>query len=433
MASSSSFLMITTALVVVLISVSLSNAQPTSSSRPQGVVLPVTKDASTLQYLTYMKQKTPLVSQSLVINLAGEFQWVDCENGYVSSSNRTLSCSGKECGWISGASCGRPPRPPGFQPCRGFVYLSNQGVFASDTLSVPSFVNGSVTGPNVAVKDFVFGCGSTSFLQGLAKGVKGIAGFGPFQVSVPSQLSLALRIPRVFAMCLPSSTESSSKGAIFVGGGSYKMRPGVDLSTPLTYTPFYTSLVGPNFTSGYYIQVKSINIGGKKVPMVSDNTTFDSLGFMKLTSISTLNPYTVLPSSVYKPFISTFIEKAKTNYNISSVAPVVPFGACFDSSGIFLTHTGALEPVINFVLHTEKAVWTIAGSNSMVKVNDKVSCLGFVDGGELANLVIGGHQLEDNLLEFNLAKKSLGFSSTLPRQTACSLFNLGENSLAATS
>ncbi|RZC52620.1 hypothetical protein C5167_021044 [Papaver somniferum] len=430
MALSSSYLLITT-ILVILIFVSFSNAQPTSSSRPQGVVLPVTKDASTLQYVTYMKQRTPLVSESLVINLSGEFQWVDCENGYVSSSNRTLSCSGKECPWISGASCGRPPRPPGFQPCRGFVYLSNQGVFASDVVSVPSFINGSKTGPDVAVKEFVFGCGSTSLLQGLAKGVKGIAGFGPFQVSVPSQFSLALRIPRVFSMCLPSSTEASSKGAIFIGGGPYKMRPGIDLSTSLSYTPFYTSLVGPNFTSGYYIQVKSINIGGKKVPVVSDNTTFDSLGFMKLTSISTLIPYTVLPSSVYKPFISIFIEKAKA-MNIASVAPVAPFGACFNSRNIFITHTGGLVPEINFVLHAEKVAWRISGSNSMVKVSDTVSCLGFVDGGEFANLVIGGHQLEDNLLEFNLAKKRLGFTSTLPRQTACSLFMLGEKFLAAT-
>ncbi|KAI3917582.1 hypothetical protein MKW98_021344 [Papaver atlanticum] len=423
MASFSSFLFRNFTLVIVLMSVSFSNAQPTSSSRPQGVVLPITKDASTLQYLTYMKQRTPLASESLVIDLAGEFQWVDCENGYVSSSNRTLRCSGKECGWISSVSCGRPPTPPGFQPCLGYVYLSNKGVFASDVVAIQSSVNGSITGPHVAIKKFLFGCGSTSLLQGLAKGVKGVAGFGPFQVSIPSQFSLALRIPRVFSMCLPSSTAFSSKGVIFVGGGSYKMQPGIDLSTSLTYTPFYSSLIGPTYTSGYYIQVKSINIGGKEVPMVSDNTTFNSLGFMKLTSISTLNPYTVLPSSVYKPFVSIFIEKSKA-MGIARVASVAPFGACFDSSNIISTRLGGLVPEINFVLHTKKAVWKFSASNSMVKVSNNVSCLGFVDGGEFANLVIGGHQLEDYLLEFNLAKKILGFTSALAQQTSCSNFKL---------
>ncbi|KAI3834762.1 hypothetical protein MKW92_029558 [Papaver armeniacum] len=428
--ASSSFLLIT-ALLVVLISVPFSNAQPTSSSRPQGVVLPVTKDASTLQYLTYMKQRTPLVSDSLVINLNREFQWVDCENDYVSSSNRTLSCSGKECSWIYGASCGRPPRPPGFQPCRGFIYNSDQGVFASDVVSIPSSINGSITGPDVVIKEFLFGCGSNSMLQGLAKGVKGIAGFGASEVSIPSQFSLALRIPRIFSMCLPSSTASSARGVIFIGGGPYKMQPGIDLSTSLTYTPFYNSLIGPtNGSSWYYIQVKSINIGGKKVPMVSDNTTFDSMGFMKLTSISTIDPYTILPSSVYKPFISIFIEKSRA-MGIARVASVVPFGACFDSRNIISTRLGGLVPEINFVLHTEKAVWRFSGYNSMVKVSDKVSCLGFVDGGELASLVIGGHQLEDNLLEFNLAEKMLGFTSTLDQQTSCSNFKLGENSLTA--
>jgi hypothetical protein len=53
-------------------------------------------------------------------------------------------------------------------------------------------------------------------------------------------------------------------------------------------------------------------------------------------------------------------------------------------------------------------------------------CLGFVNGGENArtSIVIGGHQLEDNLVQFDLATSRVGFSSTLlGRQTTCSNFN----------
>ncbi|GLU08828.1 hypothetical protein SLE2022_257130 [Rubroshorea leprosula] len=51
----------------------------------------------------------------------------------------------------------------------------------------------------------------------------------------------------------------------------------------------------------------------------------------------------------------------------------------------------------------------------MVKVKKDVMCLAFVDGGlnPRTAIVIGGHQLEDNLLQFDLAASKIGFSSPL--------------------
>ncbi|KAK9084010.1 hypothetical protein Scep_030481 [Stephania cephalantha] len=54
-------------------------------------------------------------------------------------------------------------------------------------------------------------------------------------------------------------------------------------------------------------------------------------------------------------------------------------------------------------------VWRILGANSMVQVRDGVLCLGFVDGGfgrgfdRGLDQGMGGHQLEDNLLQLDLA------------------------------
>ncbi|RZC45212.1 hypothetical protein C5167_038181 [Papaver somniferum] len=416
-----------TTILLVFCNVCFSNAQPTSSSRPQGLVLPVTKDGSALQYLTSIMQSTPLVSESLVVDLAGEYLWVDCENGYVSSSNRTLNCFGRECSklQLSSRACLHKPAQPRYKSFMGcLVFPSNKlpggnftsGYLTSDVVSTQSCINGSTTGPYVTARKFSFGCGSTSLLKGLANGVKGMAGFGPFGVSVPSQLSSAFRIPRVFAMCLPSST--SSKGVIFIGGGPYKMQPGIDLSTSFTYTPFYTNATA-YYSSEYHIRVKSITVCGKKVPV--DGDSLDN-GFIKSANINTMIPYTVLRTSIYNAFSSIFIEKAKS-LNITRMASVAPFGVCFDSKNMISTRLGALVPEINLVLHTDRVVWRIFGSNSMVQVSDKVSCLGFVDGGNEACLVIGGNQLEDNLLEFNLAKMRLGFTTTLGRQTTCSNFN----------
>ncbi|KAL9660025.1 hypothetical protein QQ045_024835 [Rhodiola kirilowii] len=111
---------------------------------------------------------------------------------------------------------------------------------------------------------------------------------------------------------------------------------------------------------------------------------------------------------------------------VPTVSPIAPFGLCFNSTSIGSTRLGPGVPQIELVLHTSRVVWTLFGANSMVQVNEDVLCLGIVDGGvnPRTSIVIGSYQIEDNLLQFDLAASRLGFSSTLlGRQTTCSNFN----------
>jgi len=131
----------------------------------------------------------------------------------------------------------------------------------------------------------------------------------------------------------------------------------------------------------------------------------------------------VLHSSIYKTLVRDFVNKAIAK-NIKKVAPVAPHGACFDFSTIGRTNTGLDVPNIGLVLEGD-VEWTIYCGNSMILVNKKVACLGFVDGGKEPRtaLVIGVHLLEDNLLEFDLVSSKLGFSSSLRLHNArCSNF-----------
>jgi hypothetical protein len=89
-------------------------------------------------------------------------------------------------------------------------------------------------------------------------------------------------------------------------------------------------------------------------------------------------------------------------------------------------------PQIDLVLQSSKVSWTIFGANSMVQVKSDVMCLGFVDGGlnPRTSIVIGGYQLENNLLQFDIATSRLGFSSSLLfRQTTCANFNFTSNNV----
>lgn len=107
-----------------------------------------------------------------------------------------------------------------------------------------------------------------------------------------------------------------------------------------------------------------------------------------------------------------------------------PFEVCYHATSFSSTRVGPGVPAIDMVLQRDDVYWRMFGANTMVQINDDVLCLGFVDGGARPRtaIVIGGYQLEDNLLQFDLARSRLGFSSSLLfRQTTCANFNFTSN------
>ncbi|CAI0466345.1 unnamed protein product [Linum tenue] len=360
MAPPANNLLISCILFCCLIAVSEAEAQP--SFRPKALILPVTKDPSTLQYLTQINQRTPLVPVKLALDLGGQYLWVDCEQGYVSSSYKPAPCGSAQCSLANSKSCNN--NTCGLMPENTVVTrTSPSGQFGQDVVSIQS-TDGSNPGKIVKVPNFLFTCGATFLLDGLAKGVKGMAGLGRNKISMPSRFSAAFSFHRKFAVCL-----TAGKGAVFFGDGPYVMLPNIDISKSLIFTP------------------------------------------------------TVLDTSIHKAVIATF---AKELSGVPRVAGVRPFELCYNSTAIGSTRVGPAVPQIDLVLQSSNVHWRIFGANSMVQVKNDVICLGFVDGGvnPRTSIVIGGHQLEDNLLQFDLADSRLGFSSSLLfRQTTCANFN----------
>lgn len=233
--------------------------------------------------------------------------------------------------------------------------------------------------------------------------LKGTIGLANTHLSIPSQLISMYQLPPKMALCLPSNDKSKLfPGGLWVGKGEYYYLPYLkDVSKIFASTP----LIGNDKSGEYLIDVKSIQIGGKNVPILYG-----------ATKISTLAPYTVLKTSIYKALLTAFTENVK----MAKAPAVKPFGACFRSNG------GRGVPVIDLVLRGG-AKWMIHGSNSLVKVNKNVVCLGFVDGGVNPKnpIVIGGFQMEDNLVEFDLKASKFSFSSSLLlHNTSCSVERL---------
>ncbi|GMY27519.1 basic 7S globulin-like [Fagus crenata] len=413
-----------------------------ANSQPRALHLPIRKDNVTLQYYTSFEVGSSEVGSAqvnvvyAVIDLGAQFLWFNCDDGYNSSSYNPVRCGSSKCKIAKGTAClgcSGAPRPGCTNnTCALFAYnpfndsLVTAGL-GEDVIDVYETDGRSVL-LQINVPSFPFACADSDHLNGLAKGTKGILGLGRTQIALPMQLASKFKLKPKFALCVPSSTERGF-GDIFIGGGPYYMLPypkdasELLITTPLIINPVSTA---PLYSEGdpsdeYFIGVNSIKIGGKVVKFKTSLLSIDKKGFGG-TKISTINPYTTLHTSIYKAVVKDFVNKAASR-KITRVASVAPFGACFSSKTIASTESGPGVPTIDLVLQNKSVYWRIYGANSMVKVKENVVCLGFVDGGSRprTSIVIGGHQLEDNLLEFDLASSKLGFSSSLLlRNTSCS-------------
>uniref|UniRef100_A0A1S4AUC3 Basic 7S globulin 2-like n=1 Tax=Nicotiana tabacum TaxID=4097 RepID=A0A1S4AUC3_TOBAC len=203
----------------LLLFISPSSAK--TSPKPRALLLRVTKDAATKQYVTVIRQRTPLVPIKLTVDLGQRFLWVDCEKGYVSSSVKSVLCDSTPCnlsrsGMCSGNCSGSSIREPGCT-CSHLPYnhitRTNTGCELKDDVISLQSTDGSTSGPIVSSSNLVFDCVVAFLLEGLAKGIEGIAALGNGFVGLPTQLATAFKIPRKFALCLSSSTSSS--GVIF--------------------------------------------------------------------------------------------------------------------------------------------------------------------------------------------------------------------------
>ncbi|KAF3340918.1 basic 7S globulin 2 [Carex littledalei] len=138
--------------------------------------------------------------------------------------------------------------------------------------------------------------------------------------------------------------------------------------------------------------------------------------------ISTTDPYSKLRSDIYHAFIDAF-NKESAGY--ARVASVKPFEVCLNKSTVPFSRVGYYVPQIDLILDGGKE-WSIFGSNSMVQVGEEALCLGFVDGGMNMEhgMVIGGFQIENNFLLFDMDKSRLGISSSLLfMRVTCNAFN----------
>jgi hypothetical protein len=434
----------------LVVFLSLVSSLPLSLQTGIALVAPIHKDHSTRQYTVQIYLKTPLQPSKLLLDLGASFSWLDCYQNYTSSTYLHIPCNASLCASLHSLACSNcydAPAPAcANDTCALFPEnpVTRKPTIANaiiDSLALPS-TDGSTLGPLRLVPEFLFSCSRTFLLQGLAQGVTGLAALGRSNFSLPAQVSADLSSPRYFALCL--SGTRSDQGVVFLGtSGPYyfnSLISKIDLSKSLIYTPLILNPVGSTVityylqpSDEYFIGLTSVEVNGKAVQINGSLLTVDENGSGG-TKISTVHPYTVLETSIFKAFTELFVSEASA-LNLTVTNAVEPFGACYPAKDVFSTRVGPAVPTVDLVMQSNEVFWRIFGSNSMVRISRDdadVWCLGFVDGGANArtSVVIGGHQMEDNLLQFDLESKRLGFSSSILAQgTSCANFNFTSNQI----
>ncbi|KAK2365073.1 hypothetical protein P8452_67904 [Trifolium repens] len=394
--------------------------QPYSKSKPNLLVLPVQQDASTGLHWANIHKRTPLMQIPVLLDLNGKHLWVNCEQHYSSSTYKAPFCHSTQCSRANAHTChtcvtadrpGCHNNTCALMSANPVTQQTAMSELAQDVLAIYA-TNGPKIGPMVTIPQFLFSC-APSFLaqKGLPNNVQGVAGLAHSTISLQNQLSSHFGLQRQFTMCL--SRNPNSKGAVLFGDAPNNMHFGQgnnnynnknfpNIFNNLAYTPLTITQEGE-----YRMHVNSIRINQHTVvpvsgPMLSNYPE----GAMGGTLISTAIPYTILQHSLFEAFIQVVGKQYPKQAQVNAVAP---FGMCFDSKRI----NQALS--VEFVMDRPDVVWRISGDNLMVQPQNGVSCLAFVNGGlhPKAAISIGSHQLEENMLMFDLAKSRLGFSNSL--------------------
>ncbi|KAL8171319.1 hypothetical protein V2J09_023123 [Rumex salicifolius] len=408
----------------------LLSAAASAATTPAGFLLPILKDKARLQYYTTFNLGTPPVRIYYSVDLNNPTNWfVGPLTAYnQSSSYHTVTINTTDCTAYSGPEaayddCSGAPTPIcNHNQCNGWtsnpIYSTDSywslGPVVEDLLA-PLYNRRTLAKASIPRFPFVYTL-ETSSLKGLSQYVKGIVSLARNPMAIHSQISTAFKIPRKFALCLPTSTANGVNGAVYFGGGPYVLPPSaVDLSGSMAFISLVSNshsvmnAYEPNDPGmAYFIKITSIQIDGTPVRFNTSLLSIDARGDGG-TKLSTMDPYTKLDSQIYPAFVAAFVEKAKA-MNITVAGPVSSFKTCFNSASIkYNSRTGSGLPVIDLVM-AGSSKWRIYGSNSMVKVSSDVQCLAFFEAGPKStafrsstpSIVIGGKQMEDNLVEFDL-------------------------------
>ncbi|CAN1251892.1 Probable aspartyl protease At4g16563 [Linum perenne] len=370
---------------------------------------------------------TPPQTLPFVIDTSSSFVWSPCTTHYrcknclsfpspttaipsflpvLSSSSKIVGCRNPKCSWIHGrfdpcgADCGYRICPP---------YLVSYG---SGTATGGIALSETLRLKNVTVPNFLFGCSVFS-----SKQPAGIAGLGRGKSSLTSQLGVAK-----FSYCLLSHRFDDSvrrTGYLILDSGSDSGRK-TETETKtrgMIYTPFVKNPGKPGYSVYYYVGLRRISVGGRRVEIPYRYLAPPDNNGSGGTIVDSGTTFTYMTRGVFDPVSSALVAEMEGNRNYSrSRADEAASGLrpCFRMRRsvvvpeLRLHFKGGAEMV--FPMENYFAYVGGGAAACLTVVTD-----GGVEGkGSGPSVIIGNYQMQNFHVEFDLKKQRFGF-----KQEAC--------------
>ncbi|KAL9302614.1 putative nepenthesin [Arabidopsis thaliana] len=355
---------------------------------------------------------TPPKHFSLILDTGSDLNWLQClpcydcfhQNGMfydpkTSASFKNITCNDPRCSLISS------PDPPvqcesDNQSCPYFYWYGDRsnttGDFAVETFTV-NLATTEGGSSEYKVGNMMFGCGHWN--RGLFSGASGLLGLGRGPLSFSSQLQSLYG--HSFSYCLVDRNSNTNVSSKLIFGEDKDLLN----HTNLNFTSFVNGKEN-SVETFYYIQIKSILVGGKAldIPEETWNISSDGDGGTIIDSGTTLS-YFAEPA--YEIIKNKFAEKMKENYPIFRDFPVLD--PCFNVSGIEENNIHLPELGIAFV---DGTVWNFPAENSFIWLSEDLVCLAILGTPKSTFSIIGNYQQQNFHILYDTKRSRLGFTPT---------------------
>ena len=221
-----------------------------------------------LEYLIDLAIGTPPQPVSALLDTGSDLNWLQCapcldcfeQSGPVfdpaaSTSYRNVTCGDARCGLVSPPETAAPRecRRPRTDPCPYYYWYGDQSNTTGDLALEAFTVNLTGAAGTRRVDGVAFGCGHRN--RGLFHGAAGLLGLGRGPLSFASQRR-GVYGGHAFSYCLVEHGSAAGSKIIFGHDDALLAHP------RLNYTAFAPAAAD----TFYYVQLKSVLVGGEAVP-----------------------------------------------------------------------------------------------------------------------------------------------------------------------
>jgi aspartyl protease family protein len=365
------------------------------------------------EYLVDAYVGTPPRRFRMIMDTGSDLNWLQCapclacfeQRGPVfdpaaSSTYRNVTCGDERCGLVAppdGAAT-RPCRRPRDDPCPYYYWYGDQSNTTGD-LATESFTVNLTTAPGATrrVDGVVFGCGHWN--RGLFHGAAGLLGLGRGPLSFASQRRGVYG--HAFSYCLVEHGSDAGSKIMFGDDPALRAHP------RLNYTSFAPASSSPATDTFYYVNLKSVLVGGEALNISSDawDVAKDGSGGTIVDSGTTLS-YFAEPA--YRVIRQAFVDRMdRSAYPLVRDFPVL--SPCYNVTGVERPQVPELS-----LLFTDGALWDFPAENYFIRL-DGVMCLAVLGTPRSGMNIIGNYQQQNFHVLYDLQNNRLGFA---PRRCA---------------